>query len=366
MLRVPVKLEKTSYDVVIGAGAVEAEAETLRALTAKPSAIVADEAVWALHGEALRKVLPDLPLITLPSGENTKSWTQFERVSEALLDAGVERGGSVVAFGGGVTGDLAGFCAASLRRGCKLVMLPTTLLSQVDSSVGGKTAINTSAGKNLVGAFHQPSLVVVDTRFLTSLPKRELLAGYAEVVKYGALGDAEFFRWLNQHAPQVLEQDPEALGQAIATSCQAKADIVAKDERENSVRALLNLGHTFGHAVEAEGGYDGRILHGEGVALGMAMAARYSVAHGLCSGDVATALEAHLASVGLPTRLADLEDLPVTAEALLGRMKQDKKVESGNLTLILMRDMGDAFVAKDVAQEPLLEFLEQETHLPKI
>ncbi len=366
MLRVPVNHAKGQYEVVIGQNALDEETETLRSLTNSPSAIVADEAVWALHGKTLRAVLPDLPLVLIPSGEGTKSWDHFQTVSEALLKAGVERKGSVVAFGGGVTGDLAGFCAATLRRGAQLVMIPTTLLSQVDSSVGGKTAINTAAGKNLVGAFYAPSLVVIDTRFLETLPKRELLAGYAEVVKYGALGDAEFFGWLTDHGDAVIDLEPEALSRAIAKSCQAKADIVAQDERETGVRALLNLGHTFGHAVEAEGNYDGRILHGEAVALGMAMAARYSAAHGLCSPDVATTLDEHLAKMGLRTKLADLQDLPVTAEALLERMKQDKKVESGALTLILLRAMGDAFVAKDVDQASLLAFLKTEIEAPAL
>ncbi|GGY42962.1 3-dehydroquinate synthase [Parvularcula lutaonensis] len=366
MHTVPVALPGKSYDVVIGRGALGDQAGRIRALTKNPSAIVADEEVWKRHEKALRAVLPDLPVIEVPSGEKSKSWAEFERVSELLLAMGVERGGSVVAFGGGVVGDLAGFCAATLRRGCKLVQVPTTLLSQVDSSVGGKTAINTRAGKNLVGAFHQPSLVVIDTEFLGTLPRRELLAGYAEVVKYGALGDEAFFDWLEQHGGGVLTLDDAPLSEAIAKSCAAKAAIVADDEKEAGKRALLNLGHTFGHAIEAEGKYDGRILHGEGVAIGMAMAARFSVREGLCPPGDADRLERLLRRAGLPTRLADMGSIETTAERLVDHMKQDKKVESGALTLILLRRLGDAFVAKDQDPSRVLDFLAEETHLPAL
>lgn len=366
MKTVPVEVPGRSYDVVIGDGALDASAERLRMLTAKPSAIVADSEVWKHHEAALRAILPDLPVVEVPSGEKSKNWAEFERVSELLLTFGVERGGSIVAFGGGVVGDLAGFCAATLRRGCQLVQIPTTLLSQVDSSVGGKTAINTRAGKNLIGAFHQPSLVVIDTRFLSTLPKRELRAGYAEVVKYGALGDAGFFSWLEQQGGGVLARDDAPLSDAIAKSCAAKAAIVAEDEKEAGRRALLNLGHTFGHAIEAEGGYDGRILHGEGVALGMAMAARFSVREGLCPEDDAVRLEALLHRDGLPTRLAAIPQIATSAAALLDHMKQDKKVESGALTLILLRSLGEAFIAKKVEEARVLDFLTEETHLPAL
>lgn len=364
MRRVTVALPGRSYDVVIGAGALPAAADQLRTLTSKPSAVVADEAVLALHQDAIEGALPALPIIAVPPGEASKSWDSYRRVSEALLSAGVERGGAVVAFGGGVAGDLAGFCAATLRRGCGLVQVPTTLLSQVDSSVGGKTAINTASGKNLVGAFHQPSLVVIDTDFLNTLPRRELLAGYAEVIKYGALGDARFFGWLEDHGEAVLNLDADALGEAIATSCAAKAAIVAADEREAGRRALLNLGHTFGHAIEAEGSYDGRVLHGEAVALGMAMAARYSVHAGHCPAGDAARLEAHVRGRGLPTRLAHLEGLAPTADDLLRHMGQDKKVEGGAMTLILLRGLGDAFIARDQDTADLLQFLNNETRLP--
>ncbi|NNU15240.1 3-dehydroquinate synthase [Parvularcula sp. ZS-1/3] len=363
---VSVDLPGREYLVRIGPGALEACRPELRRLTAKPSAIVADEAVLAQHEDALRKVLPELPLITVPSGEATKSWQSYADVSEKLLEAGVERGGSVVAFGGGVTGDLAGFCAATLRRGCRLVMLPTTLLSQVDSSVGGKTAINTASGKNLVGAFHQPSLVAIDTSFLSTLPKRELLAGYAEVIKYGALGDPQFLSWLGERGDAVLALEPAALTEAIAVSCRAKAAIVTEDETERGRRALLNLGHTFGHAIEAEGQYDGRILHGEGVAIGMVMAARFSEREGHLSPGEAERFEALVARSGLPTRLADVPDIPADPGRLLLHMRQDKKVDSGAMTLILLKRLGEAFVAKDQDEARILDFLGEEAQLPKL
>ncbi|MEM1379177.1 MAG: 3-dehydroquinate synthase [Pseudomonadota bacterium] len=366
MRRVPVSLPDQSYDVVIGQGALGAEAETLRRLTSKPSAVVADEHVLKTHRDALEAVLPDLPVISLPPGEASKSWASFQRVCEDLLAAGVERGGAVVAFGGGVTGDLAGFCAASLRRGCGFIQIPTTLLAQVDSSVGGKTAINTAAGKNLIGAFHQPSLVVIDTDLLATLPPREMRAGYAEIVKYGALGDAPFFDWLEHHGSGVLALDNDPLTEAIARSCAAKARIVSADEKEAGQRALLNLGHTFGHAVEAEGGYDGRVLHGEAVALGMAMAARFSVAEGHCPQEDADRFEGLLQRDGLPTRLADLDGINPDAEDLLTHMRQDKKVESGAMTLILMKGLGRAFIAKDQDQARILAFLNEETKRPPL
>jgi 3-dehydroquinate synthase len=360
MHRIPVELPERRYEIVLGRGALEETTELLRERTAKPSAIVADETVWKLHGNLMRKVMPDLPLVEVPSGEASKSWGQLERVSEALLKAGVERGGAVVAFGGGVTGDLAGFCAAILRRGCGLIQVPTTLLSQVDSSVGGKTAINTSAGKNLVGAFHQPSLVVIDTGFLETLPRRELQAGYAEIVKVAALGDAEFFAWLEENGSSVLALGDQALEHAVAASCRAKAAIVAADEKERGQRALLNLGHTFGHAIEAEAGFDGRVLHGEAVAAGMAMAARFSAEEGLLPESASMRLETLLCRDGLPTGLSSFADVEFDAPRLLGHMRQDKKVEGGALTLILLRALGDAFVRRGQDAERLLDFLKSE------
>lgn len=362
--QVRVDLGTRGYDVVIGPGALDGTADALKSLTARPSAIVADETVATHHGETLGGLLPGVPVITIPPGEASKGWATFERVCEDLLRAGVERGGCVVAFGGGVVGDLAGFCAATLRRGCGLVQVPTTLLSQVDSSVGGKTAINTRAGKNLVGAFHQPSLVIIDTRFLATLPRRELLAGYAEVIKYGALGDAAFFEWLEAQGPSVLALEEPALSRAIAESCKAKARIVAEDEREAGRRALLNLGHTFGHAIEAAAGYDGRVLHGEAVALGMAMAARFSEREGHMAKGGAARLETLLRRDGLPARMADLDGLAPTPAQLLAAMRQDKKVEDGAITLILMRAIGDAFVAPNQDRGRILDFLGEDVQLP--
>jgi 3-dehydroquinate synthase len=366
MEKVAVDLGDRTYDVAIGERVLFKEEERLRELVSKPSAIVADAKVWELHGGALPQCLKALPVIEVPQGEASKSWHELERVCEALLGHGVERGGSVVAFGGGVTGDLAGFCAAIVRRGCRLVQVPTTLLSQVDSSVGGKTAINTGFGKNLVGAFHQPAAVLIDPGFLSTLPDREVRAGFAEVIKAGLLGRKDVFAWLEEHAGDVLARDAAALTHAIAQSCRLKADVVARDEREAGERALLNLGHTFGHAVEAAGQYDGRVLHGEAVALGMAMAARFSVRHGMTDPLTAKRVEALLRRSGLPTRLADLKSVPVAPEELLAAMKQDKKVEAGALTLILLRGIGEAFVAKDQDQGRVLDFLQDEAQLPAL
>ncbi|MBB4659354.1 3-dehydroquinate synthase [Parvularcula dongshanensis] len=361
MREVRVELGERAYDILIGPGALPASEGRLRAAIGRGrAAIVADEAVWALHRDVVTAVLGDLPIVTVPSGEATKSWSEYARVSEALLAADVGRDGTVIALGGGVTGDLAGFCAGTLRRGCNLIQLPTTLLSQVDSSVGGKTGINSRQGKNLVGVFHQPSLVVIDTALLDTLPDREMRAGYAEVVKYALLGDAPFASWLEAHGGDVLRRAPAALAEAIETSCRAKARIVAEDEREGGRRALLNLGHTFGHAIEAAYGYDGRVLHGEGVAVGMAMAYRYAEAQGICDGAEAERAVALIAGGGLPTTLGELPAEPLTADGLLTAMYQDKKVEGGALTLILPRAVGDSYVAKSVAGDTVRAFLAQE------
>lgn len=360
MREVRVELGERGYPISIGQNDIGVAAEKLRGATGPGSAIVADETVLSLHRAFIDNALPGTPIIPVASGERSKCWSEFERVSEALLAAGVERDGAIVAFGGGVVGDLAGFCAATLRRGCRLIQVPTTLLSQVDSSVGGKTAINTRAGKNLIGAFHQPSLVVIDTAFLATLPDRELRAGYAEVVKYALLGDASFGSWLAAHGGSVLAGEDGPLAEAIEICCRAKALIVAEDEREGGRRALLNLGHTFGHAIEAAYGYDGRVLHGEGVALGMAMAFRYATMHGDCpKADTARAIRL-IADGGLPTRLRDLPAAPLTADGLLAAMYQDKKVEGGALTLVLPRALGDTYVAKGVPGDRVRAFLQTE------
>ena len=357
---VPVELGDRSYDIVIGEGALVSAAASLKTLIGKGrAAVLADETVWGLHGQTLKSVLGELPVVTVPPGEESKSFASYARVMDELLAADLGRDGTVIAFGGGVVGDLAGFCAATLKRGCQFVQIPTTLLSQVDSSVGGKTAINAKAGKNLVGAFYQPRLVVIDTAFLDTLPERELLAGYAEVVKYGLLGDAVFFAWLEKEGAAVVDRAPAALTRAIETSCTAKARIVGEDETEKGRRALLNLGHTFGHAIEAEAGY-GTILHGEAVAIGMAMAFRYSVALGLCPAEDAARVGAHLDATGLTSSLDGHDWAKARAEALLRWMGQDKKNEGGKLKLVLVRGIGEAFLTDDIDPDHLLAFLKTE------
>jgi 3-dehydroquinate synthase len=358
---VTVALGDRTYDIHIAPDVIRTARDRLyEVIGGGQAAIVADAAVWALHGERVAELLPDTPVIEVTGGEPAKSFAEYERVMDALLAAGLGRDGTVIAFGGGVVGDLAGFCAATLKRGCRLVQIPTTLLSQVDSSVGGKTAINSRHGKNLVGAFYQPALVLMDTDMLATLPPRQWRAGYAEVVKYALIGDVSFFDWLETHGRDVLAGEPGAVARAVATSCRAKADLVARDEREHGARALLNLGHTFGHALEAETGFGDRLLHGEAVAAGMGLAFRFSVSEGLCPPGDAERAQNHLRTHGLPTRIADIPHLATTAERLLDHMRQDKKVEAGRLTLILARAIGEAFTAKDVAPHRIEAFLQTE------
>ena len=283
----------------------------------------------------------------------------LEAVTEQLLTAGVERGDAVIAFGGGVIGDLTGFACAVLRRGCRFVQIPTTLLAQVDSAVGGKTAINAAAGKNLIGAFHQPALVLSDPDLLDTLPPRELRAGYAEVIKYGLLGDAGFFAWCEANAAALLAGDGDARTAAIAASCRAKAAIVAADERETGdIRALLNLGHTFGHALEAAAGFSDRLLHGEAVAIGMLLAFRFSTERGLCPAADTARVEAHFKAAGLPTD-ARRAGSGCDAAALVAHMRQDKKMTGGTLPFVLVRGIGAAFVARDVALVDVEAFLDR-------
>ena len=291
------------------------------------------------------------------AGEGTKSFDGLEKLCGALLETGVDRGGLIVALGGGVIGDLTGLAAGLLKRGVGFSQIPTTLLAQVDSSVGGKTAINTPQGKNLVGIFHQPRSVIADTALLATLPRRELLAGYAEVVKYGALGDAEFFGWLETNGVKALAGDSAAMIHAVAHSCRMKADIVARDEHEHGERALLNLGHTFGHALEAATNYSDRLLHGEGVAIGMALAFRLSVALGLCNGQEAQRFIAHLKAAGLPSAIADIPGPPPRLELLVEHMGHDKKVKNGKLTFVLVRGIGQAFTSSDVPLEAVRAIL---------
>jgi len=293
----------------------------------------------------------------MPPGEQTKSWAGLQQVSDQLLALGLDRGDVVTAFGGGVIGDLAGFAASIYKRGIDFIQIPTTLLAQVDSSVGGKTAIDTAQGKNLIGAFHQPRLVLADLDVLTTLPARELAAGYAEIIKYGLLGDFDFFQWLEAHGAEVLALKPEALGHAVAHSVQMKADIVGEDEKEAAARALLNLGHTFGHALESETGYGEALLHGEGVAIGCAQAFRFSAALGLCTAQDAARAEAAIAASGLPTRMGQAPGAPFPVDRLIMHMAQDKKAEGGRLTFVLAKGIGQAFVAKGVDAAAVRAFL---------
>jgi 3-dehydroquinate synthase len=362
--RLRVELGARSYDIVIGAGAIDAlEAVPRLWLRRRRVFVVTDETVDRLHGAALGACLERIGLAAercvLPPGEATKGFAGLERLCEALLAKRIERSDVIVAFGGGVVGDLAGFAAAIVLRGVDYIQVPTTLLAQVDSSVGGKTAIDSRHGKNLVGAFHQPRLVAADTALLDTLPRRELLAGYAEIAKYGLVANAPFFAWLEGAAPAVLGRaGPERTG-AVCESCRAKAAIVGADERESGERALLNFGHTFGHALEAECGFDDALRHGEAVALGMAMAFDLSAALGLCDPAAAARVRRHFAALGLPTSLkADaLAARRWSAERLVAHMHSDKKVRGGKLTFILARGIGQAFIAKDVPTEKVLATL---------
>jgi 3-dehydroquinate synthase len=298
--------------------------------------------------------------VPVPLGEATKSYASLEQVCDAVLGAKIERGDLVVALGGGVMGDLAGFAAAVVRRGVRFVQVPTTLLSQVDSSVGGKTGINSRHGKNLVGAFHQPSLVIADTALLDTLPIREMRAGYAEVAKYGLIDDAAFFAWCEANWRGIFAGGPER-DEAVAQSCRAKAAVVVRDEHETGDRALLNLGHTFGHALERITGYDSaRLVHGEGVAIGLNLAFRFSVALGLCPQADADRVEAHLTAAGLPTRLRHVPGGCGSVEALLDAMAQDKKVKAGALTFILARGIGQSFIARNVEAQAVRSFLTEQ------
>jgi 3-dehydroquinate synthase len=361
---VPVPLGDRAYEILVGRGLLGEAGSRIAALGARAAAIVTDGHVGPLYAETLAASLQQQGLrtaiLTLPPGEATKSYGSLERVCDAVLEAKVERGDLVVALGGGVVGDLAGFAAAVVRRGVRFVQVPTTLLSQVDSSVGGKTGINSRHGKNLVGAFHQPSLVLADTALLDTLPIREMRAGYAEVVKYGLIEDASFFAWCEANWRGVFAGGPER-DEAVAQSCRAKAAMVVRDEREEGDRALLNLGHTFGHALERITRYDSaRLVHGEGVAIGMCLAFRFSVALGVCPPDDAERVAAHLSEAGLPTRLAQVPGGCGTVDELLDAMAQDKKVKGGALTFILSRAIGQSFIAPDVPVASVRAFLQDE------
>ncbi|GAA0584290.1 3-dehydroquinate synthase [Caenispirillum bisanense] len=357
-LRVP--LGERSYDILVGGGLL-AEAGRLMApvLRQKRVFIVSDETVAGLHLATLTAALDAAGIRhdshILPAGEATKSFAHLEGLLDAMLAARCERGTMVVALGGGVIGDITGFAASILLRGVDFVQIPTTLLSQVDSSVGGKTGINTRHGKNLVGTFHQPRLVIIDTDTLGTLARRELLAGYAEVVKYGLIDDAPFFDWLEEHGAALVVGDTALRRRAILTSCTAKARVVAADEREGGLRALLNLGHTFGHALEAECGYGDTLLHGEAVAIGMLMAFTLSARMGLCPVADVERLRAHLLAVGLPVVPPRVAGAALDADVLIAHMASDKKVAEGKVTFVLARGIGHSFLCRDVDPRLLRE-----------
>ncbi|QUL38923.1 3-dehydroquinate synthase [Erythrobacter sp. JK5] len=364
-----VALAGRGYDVTIEPGLLgdlsrKAETSLASYREGRKIPFVADSNTHQQFGESVDATLRSsgyrAEWFVVEPGEGAKSWPVLERLTDWLLDLGVTRSDHVFALGGGVVGDLTGFACAVTKRGCGFVQIPTTLLAQVDSSVGGKTAINTRAGKNLIGAFHQPSAVLIDPQVLDTLPDREMRAGYAEVLKYGLLGDAEFFAWLEASGDKVLAREPEALAHAIATSIRAKARIVAEDERETSgVRALLNLGHTFGHALEAETGFSDRLLHGEAVALGMVLAARYSARRGEMPAEEAERAAHAIAAAGLPSEISGLS-LDCDGRQLADHMRHDKKMEGGTLPFLLLKAIGTAYLARDVEFADIAAFLDQE------
>ncbi|MBS0483563.1 MAG: 3-dehydroquinate synthase [Proteobacteria bacterium] len=365
MAVIPVDVAGAPYEVRVGSGLLATLVEQCRGkLRKRRVPIITDAHVHRAWGTVAENALHDsgheAAWRILPPGEASKSWDQLCATTDWLLGEGVERGDHIIALGGGVIGDLTGFAAAILKRGCGFIQVPTTLLAQVDSSVGGKTAINTAAGKNLVGAFHQPALVLADLAVLDTLPRRELLAGYAEVVKYGLIGDAGFFAWCDANAAAMIAGDPALREYAVAHSVAAKARIVKEDERETTgQRALLNLGHTFGHALEAQTGFSDRLLHGEGVALGMVLAARFSAARGLLPRASADHVARHIAAIGLPSEISAL-GLNCDGQALAAHMLHDKKMDAGTLPFILLNGIGNAFLVRDVALAEVARFLDEQ------
>ncbi len=363
--RVPVSLGQRSYDILIGENVLDHAADVLRALgTNLRVAMVTDQNVAALHGNKVKNALEQhgfqVALIIVEAGESAKSWHNLMQICDQILAAKLERGDVIVALGGGVIGDLAGFAASIIRRGMRFIQIPTTLLSQVDSSVGGKTGINSPYGKNLIGAFYQPSLVLADTHMLDTLPEREFRAGYAEIIKYGLINDRTFFDWCESNWREIFQGGSER-EQAIANSCRAKAAVVARDEHEQGERALLNLGHTFGHALEKVTGYDSeRLVHGEAVAIGLALAFRFSAEREMCSWDEALRVSDHLTRVGLPTTLQNIAGGAGSVATLTDAMFQDKKVVRGELTFILAHGIGQSFIAKGIPVNDVQDFLTQE------
>ncbi|QLC21148.1 3-dehydroquinate synthase [Parasphingopyxis sp. CP4] len=364
MTIIPVALGSRSYDIQIADGLLDRAMDVLAPYIARDRAIVVTDETVATRQLGRLQVSAqaagvELHTIVLPAGEGTKNWHQLEKLTDQLLSLGVERGDHIIALGGGVIGDLTGFAAAVLKRGCGFVQIPTTLLAQVDSSVGGKTAINSKAGKNLIGAFHQPGFVLIDPSVLDSLPTRELGAGYAEVVKYGLIDDAEFFKWCEANGSDLLAGDRSAQIAAIGHSVAAKARIVAEDETERSGRrALLNLGHTFGHALEAETGFSDTLLHGEAVAAGISLAFAYSARRGLCDAADAERVAAHFETTGLPNGLS-AAGVSASGDTLVGHMQHDKKMEGGTLPFLLARGIGQTYLARDVDLSDIAAFLDE-------
>ncbi|CAO3416706.1 3-dehydroquinate synthase [Azospirillum endophyticum] len=362
---VRLELGARSYDILVGDGVLADSGERIAAVTrGRAPIVVTDANVAPLHLDTLDAALlaagiAPQPAIVLPAGEKTKDFAHFQQLMDEVLGRGIERSTVLLALGGGVIGDITGFAAASALRGIDFIQVPTTLLSQVDSSVGGKTGINSRHGKNLIGAFHQPRLVIADTATLDTLPRREVLAGYAEVVKYGLIRQPDFFAWLERNGRQVVDGDSDARRHAVTVSCRAKADIVGVDERESGDRALLNLGHTFGHALEAATGFGQTLLHGEGVAIGMVLAFDLSVRLGLCPADDARRARAHLADVGLPVRPADIAGVAWDVDGLVRSMAKDKKVQDGRITFILADRIGNAFTRRDVDAAAVRAVLEE-------
>jgi 3-dehydroquinate synthase len=360
---VPVDLGARGYDVAIEDGLLDRAGERLaRFARGGQLVVVSDEAVWAAQGERLRRGLAPIEAVPLlvPPGEVSKSWPELADLIDRLCAAGVERGDRVVAVGGGVVGDLAGFASSILKRGCGLVQVPTSLLAQVDGSVGGKTGINIAAGKNLVGAFHQPALVLIDPLCLDTLPPRHVRAGYAEIVKYALIADRGFFAWLEANGPALIAGAAEPRRHAIRVAVAGKARIVEADERETSGRrALLNFGHTFGHALEAETGFSDRLLHGEAVAVGMVLAFRFAAERGLCGAAEAERVAAHLRTAGLP---ASLGEAPIDGggERIAAHMLHDKKARGGRVRLVLPRGIGEAFLHQGVGVADVAEFLDRQ------
>lgn len=363
MKTIPVSLGSRSYEIFVGPGLLESAGERLKPFAHGPVPVVTDETVADLYLDRFLARLKDAGLqphaIVMVPGEGSKSFAALEQLCSALLQTGIDRGGLIVALGGGVIGDLTGFAASILKRGVGFAQVPTTLLSQVDSSVGGKTAINTPEGKNLIGTFHQPRIVLADTDTLRSLSRRELVNGYAEVAKYGALGDHDYFEWLEANAERALAGDADAVVHMVAHACQMKAAIVARDEHEAGDRALLNLGHTFGHALEASTGYSDRLKHGEAVAIGMALAFKLSEKLGFCPGVDGERFVKHLEVVGLPARLADIPGGKPAVDDLLVHMGHDKKVKDGKIRFVLLRWIGDAFVTDAVPADAVRAVLEE-------